>query len=213
MDGKNVKITSLRSRFLSGEAIPFLYDKIALRQSFLITLLCILSSTAVGQQRQLIVLKNEEVLARYQNGDVIHFARAQDKEILVQRILDLNDTLLMMNFDSVVYYRIKKLDIRGRKQTSYAQKLGAYMIFAGVVLPLAELLNTGVIQNDEPSVSAGVWAASATLLAAGSALVFIKKPYFKPGRKYRLMIVDNRSPFYKVKPTTEGFVSPFIPKN
>ena len=87
------------------------------------------------------------------------------------------------------------------------------MIFAGVVLPLAELLNTGVIQNDEPSVSAGVWAASATLLAAGSALVFIKKPYFKPGRKYRLMIVDNRSPFYKVKPTAEGFVSPYIPKN
>lgn len=213
MDCKNVELPLLRSRFLSGEAIPFLYDKIALRQSFLITLLCILSSTAVGQQRQLIVLKNEEVLARYQNGDVIHFARAQDKEILVQRILDLNDTLLMMNFDSVVYYRIKKLDIRGRKQTSYAQKLGAYMIFAGVVLPLAELLNTGVIQNDEPSVSAGVWAASATLLAAGSALVFIKKPYFKPGRKYRLMIVDNRSPFYKVKPTAEGFVSPYIPKN
>ncbi len=179
---------------------------------FLITLYCILSSTAVGQ-RQLIVLKNEEVLARYQKGDVIHFARAQDKEILVQRILDLNDTLLMMNFDSVVYYRIKKLDIRGRKQTSYAQKLGGMMIFAGIVLPLAELLNTGVVQNDEPSVSSGVWAASATLLAAGSALVFIKKPYFKPGRKYRLMIVDNRSPFYKAKPTAEGFVSPYIPKN
>lgn len=179
----------------------------------LVSLFCIGFNAVFSQQRQLIVLKNEEVLARYQKGDVIHFARAQDKEILIQRILDMNDTLLMMNLDSVAYYRIAKLDIRGRKSTTYAQRLGAYMMVAGAILPLAELLNTGVIQNDEPSVSSGVWATSAALIVAGSALVFIKKPYFKPGRKYRLIIVDDRSPFYKVKPQTEGYVSPYIPKN
>ncbi len=213
MDCKNVELSSLRSPiFIREKQSPLPCDKIRLRQFILITLLCTLSTTAVAQ-RQLVVLKNEEVLARYQKGDVIHFAREHDKEILIQRILDLNDTLLMMNFDSVVYYRIKKLDIKGKQQTSYTRRLGSMMIVAGVVLPLAELFNTGVIQNDEPSVSSGVWAASATLIAAGSALAFINKPYFKPGRKYRLIIVDKRSPFYKEKPQAEGYVSPYIPSN
>src|SRR5688500_11671357 len=90
-------------------------------------LLCSVYSVAVSQ-RQLIVLKNEDVLARYQVGDVIHFAREDDKEILVQRILDMNDTLLMMNWDSVTYYRIKKLDIRARKENTFAQKFGRFMI-------------------------------------------------------------------------------------
>jgi hypothetical protein len=169
-------------------------------------------TAVVGQQRQLIVLKNEEVLARYQKGDVIHFAREQDKEIQIQRILDLNDTLLMMNMDSVAYYRIKKLDLRERKQSTYAQKLGAVMMVAGIALPLAELFNTGVIQGEDASVSSGVWVTSAVLVGVGSALFFIKKPYFKPGRKYRLIIVDNRSPFYKTKPVVEGYLSPYIPR-
>lgn len=170
-------------------------------------------SSAFSQQRQLIVLKNEEVLARYQKGDAIHFARAGEKEIQIQRILDMNDTLLMMNMDSVAYYRIARLDIRARKSATYAQRLGMYMMVAGVILPLAELLNTGVIQNDEPSVSSGVWVASGVLVGGGAILAFVKKPYFKPGRKFRLMIVDDRSPFYKVKPVQEGYTSPLIPKN
>jgi hypothetical protein len=169
---------------------------------------------AIGQ-RQLIVLKNEEVLARYQKGDAIHFARASDKEIQIQRILDMNDTLLMMNFDSVAYYRISKLDIRARKSATYAQRLGIYMMVAGAMLPMIELLNTGVFQDEggKASVSSGVWVASGVLVGTGALLTFVKKPYLKPGRKYRLMIVDERSPFYKVKPISEGYISPYIPKN
>lgn len=179
----------------------------------LLILFCFSCIVAVGQQRQLIVLKNENVLARYQKGDVIHFARTQDKEILIQRILDFNDTLLMMNFDSVAYYRIKKLDIRKQKRRNFAQKFGIYMLMAGVLLPSAELINTGIVQNEGASISSGVGTTSAVLLGGGALLAFTKKTYFKPGRKHRLMIVDNRSPFYKAKPTTVGYVSPYIPKN
>lgn len=203
MDGKNVTTSSLRGTKPSP---------IILVQVLYITVFCCVGLTTFAQQRQLIVLKNEEVLARYQKGDVLHFARAQDKEIQIQRILDLNDTLLMMNMDSVAYYRIKKLDIRGRKQATYAQKLGAVMLVAGVALPLAELFNTGVIQDEGASISSGVAVTSAALVGVGAALVFIKKPYFKPGRKYRMIIVDNRSPFYKTKPVAEGYLSPYIPK-
>lgn len=177
--------------------------------------LCSLCGVAISQQRQLVVLKNEEVLARFQVGDVIHFARENDKEILVQRILDMNDTLLMMNFDSVAYYRIKKLDIRARKQTTLVQKLGYYMIAAGVVLPVIELLNTGVFQDEgqEAHVSPEVLVVSGVLVGTGAIMAFTKKSYFKPGRKNRLMIVDRRSPFYKSKPQAEGYISPLIPRN
>ncbi|HEU5290803.1 MAG TPA: hypothetical protein VFU05_09190 [Cyclobacteriaceae bacterium] len=178
-------------------------------------LLCSLCSVAFSQQRQLIVLKNEDVLARYQVGDVIHFAREKDKEIQIQRILDMNDTLLMMNFDSVNYYHIKKLDIRARKSNTFVQKLGRYMIVAGVLLPAIELLNTGVFQdeNQEAHVSQEVLVVSGVLVGAGAIMAFTKKPYFKPGRKNHLMIVDKRSPFYKAKPIAEGYLSPYLPRN
>jgi len=154
-------------------------------------------------------------LARYQVGDVIHFAREGDKEILVQRILDMNDTLLMMNWDSVTYYRIKKLDIRARKANTFAQKFGRFMIIGGVMLPMIELLNTGVFNDEdqEAHISPEVLVVSGILVGGGAILAFTKKPYFKPGRKNHLMIVDKRSPFYKARPVSEGYVSPLIPKN
>jgi hypothetical protein len=191
----------------------FCFARIIQYISFLLLLLLIVPTAF--SQRQLIVLKNEEVLARYQVGDVIHFARAKDKEILIQRILDLNDTLLMMNFDSVAYYRIAKLDIRGRKGHTFVQKLGRYMIVAGVLLPAIELLNTGVFNDEEKqaSVSPEVLIVSGALVGVGSAMAFISKPYFKPGRKNHLMIVKKGSPFYKEKPLAEGYLSPYIPRN
>ena len=206
MDCKNVKVTSLRGTNQS----PFLCSKIILLFALL---LCGTGISAIAQ-RQLIVLKNEEVLARYQIGDVIHFAREQDKEILIQRILNMNDTLLMMNFDSVAYYRIEKLDIRGRKANTFAQKFGRYMIIAGVMLPMIELLNTGVFQDEDQgaSISPEVLVASGVLIGGGAIMAFTKKPYFKPGRKNHLMIVDKRSPFYKSKPQQDGYLSPYIPK-
>lgn len=168
---------------------------------------------ATAQQRQVVVLKNETVLARYKVGDVISFAREGDKEILQQKILDLNDTLIMMNLDSVSYFRIKKLDIRGRKPGTFAQRLGAYMIAAGVILPLAELINTGWVQDDkEASISGGVAIASGVLLVGGAALVLIKKPYFKPGRKHRILIVKKGSPFYEdTAPRRQ--TNPYLPQN
>lgn len=170
-------------------------------------------SSAAAQQRQLIVLKNETVLARYQVGDAIYFAREHDKEILIQRILDLNDTLIMMNVDSVAYYRIKKLDIRRKKGSTFGQRLGGYMMVAGVVLVAAELINTGLVQDQGASIDKGVGITSGLLIAGGAALVFIKNPYFKPGRKHRMIIVDKRSPFYKAKTPAAGFTSPYIPQN
>ena len=154
-------------------------------------------------------------MARYQKGDVIHFAREGDKEILIQRILDLNDTLIMMNFDSVTYYRIKKLDIRARKKNTYAQKFGRYMILAGVMLPMIELLNTGVFQDESQGahISPEVLVVSGVLIGGGAIMAFTKKTYFKPGRKNHLMIVDKRSPFYKSKPVSQGYLSPLIPRN
>lgn len=170
------------------------------------------SLCAAAQQRQLVILKNETVLARYQVGDVLHFFREGDEKVQVQKILDLNDTLIMMNLDSVAYYRITKLDIRGRKSSTFGQRLGATMMVAGLVLPAAELINTGLIQKQGASISSGVGITSGVLVGAGAALVFIKKPYFKPGRKHRMFIVDKRSPFYHVKSFTTGYSPPYMPR-
>ncbi len=165
-----------------------------------------------AQQRQLVVLKNETVLARYKIGDVISFAREGDRGTLEQKILDLNDTLIMMNLDSVSYFRIKKLNIRRRKSSTFGQRLGAYMMAAGILLPAAELINTGLVQKQGASIDDGVAISSGVLLGGGAALFFIRKPYFKPGRKNRILIVKKGSPFYEGNSPARP-VNPYLPRN
>lgn len=172
----------------------------------------IISVCSIAQQRQVVVLKNETVLARYRVGDVILFAREGDKRVLQQKILDLNDTLIMMNLDSVSYFRITRLDIRKRKASTFGQRLGGYMMAAGIVLPVAELVNTGIIQKQGASIDEGIAMASGVLLAGGAALVFIKKPYFRPGRKKRIWIVEKGSPFYENSVPARP-ISPYLPQH
>lgn len=172
----------------------------------------VIATCTTAQPRQVVVLKNETVLTRYKVGDVISFAREGDKKILQQKILDLNDTLIMMNLDSVSYFRIKKLDIRGRKSSTFGQRLGAYMMAAGIVLPIAELVNTGIVQKQGASIDEGVAISSGVLLIGGAALVFIKKPYFKPGRKNRILIVKKGSSFYEGNAPVRQ-VNPYLPRN
>src|SRR5690348_6824337 len=171
MDCKNVisKTNSLSQPLAATDSTSRPFAAISLT-----FLLLTIVSGAVAQQKQLVILKNENVLARYQVGDVIHFAREKDKEILVQRILDMNDTLIMMNFDSVTYYRIKKLDIRARKSNTFIQKLGRYMILAGVLLPAIELLNTGVFQDEgqDAHVSPEILVVSGVLVGGGAIMAF-----------------------------------------
>lgn len=161
-----------------------------------------------AQLRQVVVMKNERVLARYQVGDALSFAREGDKKIQIQKILALNDTLIMMNLDSVAYYRIKKLDIRARQGHTFGQKLGAYMMVAGALLPLADLINTTAVRKEDASVDPGVAITGGALFAGGALLFFTRKPYFKPGRKNRIMIVNRESPFYRAKPVADPLLDP-----
>ena len=170
-------------------------------------------SSVVVAQHQFIVLKDQTVIARYQKGDIIRFARAKDKEILVQRILDLNDTLLMMNQDTVAYYRIQMLDIEGKQQNRFLKGLGFGMLAAGILLPGIDYFNSSVVQDQSKSINEGLLITSGGLIATGAALMLIKKKYFKPGRRNRIMIIDKRSPFYREKPFNESLASPFFQKN
>ncbi|HMV09111.1 MAG TPA: hypothetical protein PK325_14145 [Cyclobacteriaceae bacterium] len=174
----------------------------------LIFFLLVAGIGATAQQRQVVVLKKERVLARYQVGDVLAFARAGDKKIQLQKILALNDTSVMMNLDTVAYYRIRKLDIRGKRKATFAERLGAYMMIAGVVLPLADLINTTAVQHEDASIDEGVAATSVAMFSGGALLFFGKGKYFKPGRMRRILIVEKDSPFYKVKPAADPLLYP-----
>jgi hypothetical protein len=182
-------------------------------KNVILTASLLLFSSVVIAQQQFIILKDQTVIARFQKGDVIHFARATDKEILVQRILDLNDTLLMMNQDTVPYYRIQKMDIQNRHQNQFLKVLGFGLLAAGILLPGIDYFNASVIQDQDRSVSNGVMVTSSLMVGTGAVLLLIKKKYFKPGRRNRMMIIDKRSPFYRERSFNEGFESPYIPKN
>jgi hypothetical protein len=177
-------------------------------KNVILILFVLAASVCANAQRQIVVLKKERVLARYQVGDVLAFARVGDKKIQLQKILALNDTSIMMNLDTVAYYRIKKLDIRGKRQSTFSERLGAYMMIAGVVFPLADLINTTAVQKEDASIDNGVAITSVALFSGGALLFFGKSKYFKPARMRRILIVEKDSPFYKVKPVADPLLYP-----
>jgi hypothetical protein len=68
---------------------------------------------------------------------------------------------------------------------------------AGVVLFLADQLNTVVVQNEDASIDEGVLITSVALTGAGVAMILFKKKYQNIGGKYKLRMVDEDSPFYQ----------------
>ena len=66
----------------------------------------------------------------------------------------------------------------------------------GVAYFLIDQFNTVIVQGDKASLDEDVTTVSATMVAVGLPMMLIKKRYQRVGRKYRLMVVEEGSPFY-----------------
>ena len=53
-----------------------------------------------------------------------------------------------------------------------------------------------IVQGDKASLDEDVTAVSAGMVAVGLPMMLIKKRYQRVGRKYRLRVVEDGSPFY-----------------
>jgi hypothetical protein len=171
-------------------------------------LMMLLSASAVVQaQKQLVLLKHESVILRLYPGDDIAYRLKGSRKIERSYVNNLYDTAIITAYDTVPFYKIDKIYFR---HSTFSNRVGSLFLAGGIALFLIDQINNSWVQGKKTSLDGGVSRASVGLIGAGLPMVLIRKKAQRPNFKYKLMMVQKGSFFYKENP--KGFSSPYIPE-
>ncbi len=145
-------------------------------------------------QKQLVLLKKENVLLRLYPGDEFIYRLKGSNTIRTTYVNNLSDTAVVTHRDTVAFHRIDRVYFRQHK---FYNTVGTALVIFGGGLFVIDQLNTGVIQHQPLSLDDGVTALSAASVAAGLPMMLIKKKSQKIGFRTRLMTVDKGSAFFR----------------
>jgi hypothetical protein len=145
-------------------------------------------------QAQLVLLRNEKVLVRYNPGDEFMFKVKKSKAINRSYINNLSDTSVTVHDEIISFHSIDRIYFSRKR---FYNDAGVKMVSAGVILFLADQLNVNLIQGNKASVDKGVAVASIALIATGLPMALIKKKSQVLNYKYRLLTVRKGSMLYR----------------
>jgi hypothetical protein len=146
-------------------------------------------------QKQLVILKKEKVVHRFYGGDEIVFSLKENKkDVIKSYVNNVLDTAFEAHDVIIPYHKIARIYINKK---TFWRDTGPKLIVAGVGYFLIDQLNTAVIQDEEASLNKNVTITSSVLVGAGAAMMLIQKKYQKIGGRYRLMMIEKGSVFYR----------------
>ena len=158
------------------------------------TLFFVSAFSAAHCQKQLIVLKNENVLLRLYPGDELAYKLKDGKRKITTYVNNLSDTAVVTHRDTVLFHRIERIYFERRKLYN---TIGSALVTFGAGLFLIDQFNVVVVNGDPPSLDHGVSAISLSSLAVGLPMMLIKKKSQRLKYRTRLMMVDKGSGFYR----------------
>lgn len=164
--------------------------KLSLWLPFIIALL---NLGTVCAQKQLVLLKREKVLLRLNYGDDFNYRLKGSKITRYSYVNNLYDTAVLAHDDVVPFHRIDKVYFT---HSSFGNRFGAFLVIGGVGYFLIDQINVIIVQGEEASIDENVAVTSAIMVGAGLPLMLIKKKSQRLGGKYRLLVVEEGSPFY-----------------
>jgi hypothetical protein len=163
--------------------------------TILLALVLTVATHKVTAQIQLVIMKKEKVVLRLYPGDeFIYSLKSSPREVRRSYVNNVFDTAVLAHDEVVAFHKIERVYFQ---QRTFWDEAGPKLVVAGIVLFLADQLNTVVVQNEDASIDEGVLVTSVALTGAGAAMILMKKKYQKIGSKYRLRMVDEDSPFYQ----------------
>lgn len=173
---------------------------------FTTVLIVIILSTAVQAQKQLLLLKRERTVLRLYPGDDIVYRVKGSKTIKRSYVNNLNETTLFTHSDTVPFHTIDRIYFR---QTKFYNRAGARFIGAGIMLFAFDQINETLIEGNKATLNDGITITSLALVGAGIPMVLIRKKSQRLDYKYRLIMAERGSSFYKEAP--KGYTSPYLP--
>lgn len=162
----------------------------------------LLFSHMVCGQRQLVVLKYNEVVARFKPGQAFSFKYKGNREKVSTYIRDLSDTAIVTYDDTISVYEIDRIYF---KQHAFHQTLGAALVIVGVGRFVIDQINNLAVHGNKPSLDSEVNQFSISTVTIGLPMLLIRKRSQKMLYKYKAIIVNQDSHLY-LKP--EEYASP-----
>jgi hypothetical protein len=161
--------------------------------TFVIVFLVVAGTCAVYGQKQLVLLKNEKVLLRLYPGDEISLKIKGGDARITSYVNNLFDTAVMVHELVIPFHNIERVYFKHR---SFPNRIGGLLVIGGVGYFLIDQFNTVVVQGEKATWNENVGTASIVMVGVGLPMMLIKKKSqrIKPG--YRLMTVEEGSPFY-----------------
>lgn len=153
-------------------------------------------------QKQLILLKKENVLLRLYPGDEFIYRLKGDDRLRTTYVNNISDTAVVTHRDTVPFHTIDRIYF---PQKRFYNTIGRALVIFGAGLFLIDQFNYVVVQGNSPALDSRVSKVSLISLAAGMPLMLIKKKSQKIRYRVRLMMVEESSPFYR--PDTRTIIS------
>lgn len=168
--------------------------------------------TILQAQNQLVLIKNDEVVIRFREGDDITYKRKGADHKINGFIVDINDSTIITSNDTVATHQIERLMFT---KGNFMNVVGTLLVAGGSLLFVIDQFNTLVVNGEKPSLDSNVSRITLTSLAVGLPMMLIKKKSHRVGFRQRLKIVDKNSTFYysEARFRPKGFQSPHIPRN
>jgi len=160
---------------------------------FIMTAMLLSATLHAQAQRRLVVLRYNDVVARFAPGETFAFKYKGDREKITTIITGFSDTEIYTYADTVSVFEVGTIYFR---QHALHHTIGKALLIAGAGGFLIDQFNNLVFYGNKPSLDGEVNRASLTAVIAGLPLTQIKKKSQKMDYKFRPLIVSEDSHLY-----------------
>lgn len=162
-------------------------------RTFLLLTLLVSAASLAQAQKQLVLLKREKVIMRLNPGDEFVISVKGDKKKLTSYINNLFDTAVLVHKTIIPLHKINRIYF---KRSGLINLIGKFLVVAGVGYFVIDQFNVIVVDGNKASLNDNVTNASVAMVGVGLPMMLIRKKYQRIGGKFRLMTVEEGSPFY-----------------
>jgi len=154
------------------------------------------STASAMAQKQLILLKRENMVVRFTEGEYLR-CKLKNKEKKEGKILELTDTHIITSNDTLSIASIEALNMKGKRKVNVTRGIGGLLFVGGLGYFAIDQINRLIVEGAGDFDEKGA-VISLSMAATGAAILFIKRPY-KKVYGHTLKTIDYTSRFYKLE--------------
>ena len=140
-------------------------------------------SSSVLAQKQLVLVKQNKVIVRINEGEFIRFKRKGQDHFTRGIIEGIQQDSFRIGEDTTYLYDVAAIDLRGRPNSGFkVRQSGIMLIIAGSALVVINAINS----ND---IGSGITVVSGAFITTGIFMLFVNNDIFKINHKRRIIIM------------------------